>query len=291
MVLSAADYDPAVTELCERALVTILGNAGWWAQHLYLVGGLVPRYLTVPPTASRPAHAGTRDVDLGLALAFPATTRADYEKLAQCLQRAGFDQTRDEPAFTWTHAEGGLELKVDLLSETDAVAPGESFKPRSNAGSKIQALNARGIHLLSHDHRVVEVTAERLDDQGVSTVGIRVAAPLLFIALKINALQLRHLPKDAYDLVYTLDNLGPAAGPRPAEAGRVMAQSSIARDTFITESIELLRERFAEPHLDGPGAYAQFMGVGPSDDPRLRNEAVAIVGEALAAFDLSLKGV
>jgi len=61
-------------------------------------------------------------------------------------------------------------------------------------------------------------------------VSIRVAAPLPFLALKINALQLRHLPKDAYDIVYALDNLGPADDPHPAEAGRVMAQSPIARD-------------------------------------------------------------
>lgn len=289
MVVSAGDYDSAATELCERALVTIIGNAGWWGQHLFLVGGLAPRYLTVPPTAGRRAHAGTRDVDLGLALAFPADTRADYEKLAQCLQRSGFGQTRDEPAFTWTHAEDGEELKVDLLSETDEVAPGESFKPRANTGSRLQALNARGIHLLPLDHRVVEVTGERLDGQGVSTVSIRVAGPLAFVALKVNALQLRHLTKDAYDIVYTLDNLGPADGPHPAEAGRLLAQSPIARDPFITESIELLRARFAEPHLDGPGAYAQFMGVAPSDDARLRNEAVAIVGGALAAFDQALE--
>jgi hypothetical protein len=59
MVLSAGDYDPAVTELCERALVTILGNAGWWGQHLYLVGGLVPRYLTVPTGQRRSAHASS----------------------------------------------------------------------------------------------------------------------------------------------------------------------------------------------------------------------------------------
>ncbi|MDA8203984.1 MAG: hypothetical protein M0Z49_14730 [Chloroflexi bacterium] len=30
MILSAADYDPAVTELCERALVTVIGDAGFW---------------------------------------------------------------------------------------------------------------------------------------------------------------------------------------------------------------------------------------------------------------------
>lgn len=66
MALSAGDLEPAATELCERALVTFLGNAGWWGQHLYLVGGLAPRYLTVPPTVGRRPHAGTRDVDLGL---------------------------------------------------------------------------------------------------------------------------------------------------------------------------------------------------------------------------------
>lgn len=288
MVLSAADYDPAVTALCERALVTILGNAGWWGQHLYLVGGLVPRYLTVPPGARRPAHAGTRDVDLGLALAFPAQTRADYDKLAQCLQRAGFEQSRDDPAFTWSHTEDELALTVDLLSQTDAVAPGESFKPRSNTGSKLQALNARGINLLVGDHRVVPVTADRLDGQGVSTVPVRVAAPLPFVALKINAFQLRHLSKDAYDIVYTLDNLASARDPHPSEAGRAMASSPIAHDPFVAESVELLRARFAEPHLDGPGAYAALMGRSPGDDARLRNEAVAIVGEALAAFDSAM---
>jgi hypothetical protein len=288
MVLSSADYDPAVTALCERALVTILGSAGWWGQHLYLVGGLVPRYLTIPPDDRRPPQVGTRDVDLGLALAFSTQTRADYDKLAQCLQRAGFEQSRDDPAFTWSRAEGETVLKVDLLSETDAVAPGESFKPRSNTGSRLQALNARGIDLLVGDHRIVPVTADRLDGQGVSTVAVRVAAPLPFVALKINAFQLRHLPKDAYDIVYTLDNLAPTPDPHPSEAGRVMASSPIARDPFIAESVELLRARFAEPDLDGPGAYAAFMGRSPREEARLRNEAVAIVGEALSAFDTAM---
>lgn len=34
MILSAADYDPTATELCERALVTVIGGAGWCGQHL-----------------------------------------------------------------------------------------------------------------------------------------------------------------------------------------------------------------------------------------------------------------
>lgn len=65
----------------------------------------------------------------------------------------------------------------------------------------------------------------------------------------------------------------------------MMARGPIVQVPFFLESIELLRGRFATPELDGPAAYAQFMRVGPSDDARLRNEAVAIIGDAVAAFD------
>jgi hypothetical protein len=286
MGLHSSHYDAGVTALCERTLVTVLGNAGWWGQHLYLVGGLVPRYITVAPAQEKRSHAGTRDVDLGLALAFPVETNADYEKLAQCLRRSGFDQTGGEPAFRWTHSE--LPVQIDLLSEAGEageVEPGQSFKPRSNTGSKLQALNVKGIHLLPQDHRVVQVTAERLDGQGVSSVDVCVAGPLLFAALKINAFQLRHVPKDAYDLVFTLGNLGPAGDPTPAEAGQIMAASLVAGEPFIVEAVEMIRSRFAEADLDGPGAYATFLSTAPEEMARLRNEAVAVVREALASFD------
>ena len=35
-------YDTSVAELCERALVTVIGRAGYWGQQLYLVGDLHP---------------------------------------------------------------------------------------------------------------------------------------------------------------------------------------------------------------------------------------------------------
>ena len=288
MDLHSSYYDAGVTALCERTLVTVLGNAGWWGQHLYLVGGLVPRYITVAPAQEKRSHAGTRDVDLGLALAFPVETNAVYEKLAQCLRRSGFEQTGTEPAFRWTHSE--LPVQIDLLSEAAEVEPGQSFKPRSNTGSKVQALNVKGIHLLPQDHRVVEVNAERLDGQGVSSVNVRVVGPLLFAALKINSFQLRHVPKDAYDLVFTLGNLGPPVDPTPSEAGRILATSQVVGEPFIVEAVEMIRSRFAEADLDGPGAYATFLSTAPEEMARLRNEAVAVVGEALASFDAARAG-
>jgi len=31
-MVSAGDYDRTVTDLCERMLVTVIGNAGFWGQ-------------------------------------------------------------------------------------------------------------------------------------------------------------------------------------------------------------------------------------------------------------------
>ena len=63
------DYNGSTTDLCERALVTLLGDIGPWSQRIYLVGGLAPRYIVGPlPEGARP-HVGTTDVDLVIGLA------------------------------------------------------------------------------------------------------------------------------------------------------------------------------------------------------------------------------
>ena len=77
-------YDPAVTELCERALVTILGSAGFWGHSMYLVGGLAVRYL-VDGMPGAAAHIGSRDVDLAVVMAIDGDG-ADYETLGRSLQ-------------------------------------------------------------------------------------------------------------------------------------------------------------------------------------------------------------
>lgn len=66
-------YTSVHADLCERALVTLLRGLGPWKEHIYLGGGLVPRYL-VPASRSSAAieapasHIGTTDVDIVLDL-------------------------------------------------------------------------------------------------------------------------------------------------------------------------------------------------------------------------------
>ena len=92
----------------------------------------------------------------------------------------------------------------------------------------------------------------------------------------------RHENKDAYDLVFVIANYpgGPTA------AGRASADSPVAGHPQVTEAVALLAARFADAGHDGPHAYASFLA--DSDDneakARLRNEAVAAVGQYLASF-------
>lgn len=48
----------------ERVLATLLRELGPWKDSIYLVGGLVPRYLVTARPPAMPAHAGTMDVDV-----------------------------------------------------------------------------------------------------------------------------------------------------------------------------------------------------------------------------------
>jgi len=276
-------YDPVVTGLCERGLVTVIGNAGFWARHMYLVGGLAARYLTTPSETPSTAHVGSRDVDLAVVIARDAAD-ADYETLAKNLRDGGFVQApkADDPAFRWRHTTGGHDIVVEFLGESDDVEPGRIFKPRAGSGSVFQVANIPGVRLLPSDHDVIEVTAERLGIGGWSTVKVKLAGLLPYVVLKERAYRDRHHAKDVYDLVYALRHQ-PDGAPG---SGKRMAQSAVAQDPLVLEAIDELAERFGEASNDGPTDYAAFMEVtgNPEEAARFRNEAVAVVTTAIGAF-------
>jgi hypothetical protein len=274
-------YDEETTTRCERALVTILGNVGLWRERIYLVGGLVPRYLTGELPEGAPAHVGTTDVDLVIGLAVEAEPPDTYWTLATNLERAGFHQ--GEPSFRWRREVEGIPVIVELLGESNDAEPGRSFRPKGeNTGSKLALLNIPGATLAARDFVVVELERQRLDGGGLSKVDVRVANVLAYTILKIHAFQDRHENKDAYDLVFTL-LLYPGG---PAAAGEAAAGGPIADDPQVTTGLKLLEERFASPDVDAPAAYASF--VSDPDDvdelARRRQEAVATVRAFLRTF-------
>jgi hypothetical protein len=282
---TATDYDPTVTRLCERALVTVIGNVGPWAQQLYLVGGLAPRYLVEALPEDATPHVGSRDVDLAIVIAVTDPSDAAYHTLEQNLKRAGFKQAplEDDPDFRWRREIEGMSVTLEFLCETDQVAEGRMFKPKAGAGSRFQAFNVRGLHLVAEDFFVRSIEAERLDDGGLATAEVRVTGLLPFIVLKAFAFKDRHEPKDAYDPIWVL--LHHHNGPE--EAGRHMAESPVASNVLVEEARQLLRERYASPAHEGPAAYASFHGsVGGAEElARSRQEAFEVVRLVLDAFE------
>jgi predicted nucleotidyltransferase len=276
----ASDYDAVTTARCERALVTLLGDLGPWRERVYLVGGLAPRYIvgTLPEGAA--PHIGTTDVDLVIGLALGDDTPETYRTLETNLKRASF---RSETSFRWTRLVDGVSVQVEFLCETTEVEAGRIFKPKGESlGSGLGAFNVRGAHLVVSDFTEVEVTAERLDDGGTSTVSVRVCGLLAYVVLKILAFQDRHDNKDAYDLVFSLLNFGGG----PEDAGRTTARSAIASHPDVEAALLLLGERFVTTDHDGAAAYAGFLGADADDEARarLRQEAVAVVRTFLLAF-------
>ena len=275
------EYDEETTARCERALVSLLGDLGFWRERIYLAGGLAPRYLIGQLPEGARAHVGTIDIDLVVGIALGDETPETYWTLQNNLEKSRFKRTK--PSYRWVRDVDGVTVKVEFLCETGGVPFGDIFNPKGEkAGSKLAAFNVRGALLARDDFVVREIEAERLDGGDQSRVEVRVANVLPYTVLKIFSFQDRHENKDAYDLIFTLFNH--AGGPRAA--GTAAATSAIAGHEQVTDALALLAERFANAGQDGPSAYALFMA-DPDDEEeaaRLRQEAVATVREFLAGF-------
>lgn len=278
-------YDPTIVDLCERMLVTVIGNAGFWGRRLYLVGGLVPRYLYGPSKTWASAPAGSPDLDLAVTLLVGDPAPELYEIMARNLVDAGFRQApfTGDPDSRWRKEADGVSLVLEFICDTDEVQPGQDFSPRAGSGSSFRALNTRGARLVGLDCKLVLISAERLDGGASVNVGVQVVGLMPFMVLKTFAFVDRHHARDAYDIVWSLANHRDG----PEGAGREMAASPVVADPLAVEAVALLRSRFGGAHKEAPMAYAAFLGVAGSlrSATRLRLEAVETVGAAIKAFN------
>lgn len=279
-------YSRPSTLRCERALVTLIGDIGPWSERIVLVGGLVPRYLIRSLPRGAASHVGSTDVDLVIGLVVEDAAET-YETLQRNLRKSGFAVS--EPSYRWFRTVDGAKVAVEFLCETDQIAAGRIYRPKQGTGSNFAAFNVRGAELATRDFVERTVEAERLDGGGLSQVTFRVAGLLAYVVLKILAFQDRHHNKDAYDLVYTLLNY-PQGGP--SAAGRAAATSPVREEQRVTDALRVLAERFTSADHDGPTAYAAFLAETDDidGDARLRNEAIAAVGQFLAAAGANYPG-
>lgn len=267
-------YSDAYTIDCERMLVTLLRGLGPWKHSIFLVGGLTPRYLVVAKPPDVPAHAGTRDVDVVIDLQILANTEA-YNTLEGNLKKMGFRRAENDKgqklSWRWqAHTEHGALMVLEFLADAPDLSGGK-VRPLPTEGT-ISALNIPHSSIVFDMHRVIEIEAELLGGNGVTTEKIRYANLAALSCLKAFAFDDRCARKDAHDLVYCIEH-SPDGMDAAADAFRTELAGK--HGAVVQRALEILRARFAMSadtegfRKDGPVAVAKFE-LGEREGPMLR---------------------
>ena len=188
------------------SLFYLLG--GMAAQHLVIVGGLVPPLL-VPEAAD--AHIGSADIDLCLSPAITSgTTREYYRSIEEAL--VPYFELERASGFRWRKKENapGLPLILDFLAPAteddtllaDGTRALDEQAATQNAGPRLRPLPIRAGRLIDEDAPSATLEGVQLVYRpgARADVQIRHAGPVGFLAAKADALAGRDDSKDGYDV-------------------------------------------------------------------------------------------
>lgn len=266
---SAAGYEPAAAQAASAATLYIATKLGDLRDEIVIVGGLVPNLLIPPGTlpAERPPHVGTLDVDLGIAIGILNSQR--YRELCERLRSAGFRpdvNAAGRPTNQrWRIAIGARPVTVDfLIPATSANDPGGALL---NLEAGFAAIITPGLELAFADKRLVTITGETLLHERASRE-VWVCEAGAFTVLKALAFQGRGENKDAYDLIYVLQNYG----VRIDDIFRRL--QPLLSNPFVERAIQILDNDFAEIDRAGPMRVAAFLG--EPQDETIRADAAGV---------------
>lgn len=293
-------YDPKVTEACEQVLVTLLRGLGPFRESVYLVGGLVPRYLVSGRPPEIKPHAGTGDVDVVIEMTIQTDTEA-YSTLEQNLDRMGFERATNKQgrkvSWQWKNRlEGGLAVMLEFLAEgpDGQVRVAETLPTKGN----VSAMHIPHASIVHDYFESIDIKAELLGEKGTTTETIKYADIIAFTCLKAFAFDQRAEPKDAHDLIYCLENSD--IGFEEIVAKFAAALGGGHKDT-VSEALDILRKRFCNEgeddgyRKDGPIAVMKFeLGEEMSAEDRDRHilrqrEVNTLVEKLLAEIEALVK--
>lgn len=292
-------YEAAVTEACERVLVTLLRGLGPWKESIYLVGGLAPRYLITARPPKVPPHAGTGDVDVVVDMAILTDTEA-YRTLEENLKAMCFEcaenDTGKKQSWRWkSEVERGTTMILEFLADFPELSGGRVTELPT--GGNVTAINIPHASMVFDLHETVEITAELLNERGRATELVRYADIVSFTCLKAFAYDQRSEPKDVHDLVYCIEHF---EGGLDAAHAAFRAALEGKHGDVIRLALTRLAARFIDPdpdesyRRDGPVAYALFEdAAGSSEDEELRNARILRqrrAADLMSAFLLPLAG-
>jgi hypothetical protein len=283
-----SDYDPDVLDAVLGETAQLQRRLGFTAEHTIMIGGVVPSLLVLDPPG--PRHLGTSDIDLCLSMALVEGDTAEYDRIETALVKAGFVPT--DQTFRWRQATG-LRLTVEFFCPAGEGRPqGHLFRPKRaenptakhNMGPKLSAIALEAGQAIVADTVTIDREVVLPGDTGRTTARFRVCGLAGFLAAKTSALKDRDKPKDAYDIIWIIENW-----PDGIEgAAQAICDSPAYAHPEVTASLAALAEEFSAPDRLGPRSYARFLASSESSrDERARLErqaagAVRALGQALS---------
>lgn len=285
-----SQYDPAMVNTVLAEAAHLLRHLGFTAEHTVLIGGVVPTLLVLDPPTDR-RHLGTTDLDLCLSLAIVEGDTAEYERIETALRNAGYEPTDD--SFRWQQAER-LRLQVEFFCPSGPDRPsGRLFRPKGsdnpiakqNFGPKLSAIALDAGEVLTDDVVVVSREVDLPEHAGRTTFEFRVTGLVGFIVAKVGALIGRDRPKDAYDIVWLVENW--EGGPEGA-AATIAASPAVTRPE-VAALLDRLFNEFSDVDRLGPRSYQRFMAdtdMNTDDRQRLARQAVGAVQELRRALGM-----
>ncbi len=255
---TAAGYPPNQVEQVRATCLYVATRLGDMLDDVVVVGGLVPSLL-IDQGDAKEKHVGTLDLDVGLSLAVFDDKR--YQGLIERLRQANFSPDVNERG-NQTHQrwkiDGPPTVTVDfLIPPTEKRDRGGGIK---NIKSDFAAIIAPGLRLAFRDRVKVSLRGKTIRGERAQR-DIGACGPGAFVAMKALSLRSRGENKDAYDLVYFLQNY------RTGIDGVAAQLIPLLSEAEALEAVRYLDEEFATVDSVGPLRTSEFL----FDD---RNDAV-----------------
>lgn len=108
-----SDYDPSLAAAVVNEAAGLLRSVGFAADHLILIGGIVPGLLVPTLDPGIEPHIGTTDLDFCLSVAIVEGDTAEYERIEQGLRQAGFTA---EESWHWPGGPAAAATAVRVSS-------------------------------------------------------------------------------------------------------------------------------------------------------------------------------
>ncbi|WP_269538031.1 hypothetical protein [Cerasicoccus fimbriatus] len=256
---TASGYAPEMVELVRGACLYLATKLGDLMEEIVVVGGLVPSLLIDQanlPHDTDP-HAGTMDLDLGLAFALVNEER--YTEVVERLASAGFepDTNREGNKTQQRWRIRVPRITVDFLIDPRSDDPKQAGK-LFHLSEDWAAIIAPGLHLAFRNFKTITLDEKTIFGERARR-DIRVCGAGAFTILKALAFHYRGENKDAYDLFYLLRNYG--SSPNDV----AMEIQSLLDDPITGQALSFLKDDFTSIDSIGPMRTAEFL-MGQPDE-------------------------